>query len=265
LTGITMFDAIADDQFPPGAAAYAAYVDGDLANQPNYSWIVKAFPNARHLSITLDPAKDADALDVENGAAQPSDIPGWYARQRRRGIDRPCVYASTSTMQAAVIPVITAAPIIRSAIRLWTAHYGEGEHICGPKSCGQLSIDADGTQWTDEALGLSLDQSLLLDDFFGTPVPTPATYAEFNMSKIAVLKQGDSDKPGAFWSVRRLQALVALTGRINGIPAALIDDDGVFGNLTRLGVVAVQAHYGIAQDGTAGPETWSVLLTGSPA
>lgn len=260
-----MFDSIVDSQFPPGAAAYAAYVDGDLADQPNYSWIVSAFPQAHHLSITLFPDKDADALDVEGGAARPGDFPGWYARQRRRGISRPCGYANASTMEESVVPVIRAAPIIRSAVRLWSAHYTETPHICGPGSCGATSIDMDGTQWTSRALGRDLDQSLLLDDFFGTPVPAPATYAEFDMTKIAVLRQGDTDKPGTFWSVRRLQALVALTGRINGIPAALIDDDGNFGNLTRLGVVAVQAHYGIAQDGKAGPDTWSVLLTGLPA
>ncbi len=262
---ITMFDSIFNGQLPPGGAAYAGYVDGAIGNQPDYGYIVSAFPGARHLSIALFAASDADALDVEPGAASPSDIPSWYARQRRRGIARPCIYANASTMGRLVLPAIAAVPVLRTAVRLWTAHYGAGEHICGPRSCGQLSIDADGTQWTDAALGRTLDQSLLLDDFFGTPVPAPAPYAEFNMSKIAVLKQGDSDKPGAFWPVRRLQSLVALTGRINGIQHALIDDDGVFGPATDAAVRAVQAHYGIAVDGIAGAQTWSVLLTGSPA
>ena len=177
MTGqITMFDAIADDQFPPGAAAYAAYVDGDLANQPNYSYIVATFPKAEHLSITLFPDKDADALDIENGAATPASAAEWYERQKARGITRPCLYASASTMESDVVPVIAAAGIARESVRLWTAHYGQGEHICGPKTCGQLSIDADGTQWTDSAMSRSLDQSLLLADFFGEPAP-PANWA----------------------------------------------------------------------------------------
>ena len=265
---ITMFDSAFNDQLPPDGAAYAGYVDGSVGNQPDYGYITQAFPKAHHLSIALFSGNDADCLDVEPGAASPSDIPSWYARQRRRGIARPCIYASTSTMQAAVIPVIEvfqAVPIIRTSIRLWTAHYGEGEHICGPKTCGQLSIDADGTQWTPSARGLVLDQSLLLDDFFGTPAPSAPQYVEFDMSKLPVLKQGDSDKPGSFWFVRRLQGDTALTGRLLGIPAALIDDDGVFGPATTAGVKAVQAHYGIAADGIAGAQTWGVLITGSPA
>ena len=262
---VTMFDTIENGQFPSGAAAYAGYIDGSIGDQPNYAFIVAQFPGAQHLSVALFAEHDADALDVEAGAAQPDDIPAWYARQRARGIDRPCIYASASTMEAAVIPVIRSVPFLRSAVRLWTAHYGQGEHICGPGSCGRLSFDADGTQWTSAANGLVLDQSLLLDDFFGTPSPVPPApeYAEFDMSKLAVLKQGDSDQPGQFWSVRRAQSLVALTGRLNSIAAALVDDDGVFGPATAAGVKAVQAHYGITQDGIAGEQTWSVLLTGS--
>jgi hypothetical protein len=259
-----MFDTAQNDQYPPGGgAAYAAYVDGGIGDQPNYSHIVQAFPGAHHLSIALFAGHDADALDVEPAAAGPGDIPGWYARQRRRGIDRPCIYANVSTMETQIIPVIRAIPLIRTTIRLWTAHYGEGEHICGPGmgTCGQLAFDADGTQWTSNALGRNLDQSLLRPDFFGTP-----QHAEFDMSKLPVLKQGDCDKPGQFWPVPRLQRLVALTGRINSLPAAAsVIDDGVFGPATTAGVKAVQAHGGIAQDGVCGPATWSVLLTGSPA
>lgn len=261
---ITMYDAITDSQFPSDPQAVAGYVDGDLADQPNFSWLVRNFPSAHRLSITLDPSKDADALDVETRAASPSDFPGWYARQRRRGIDRPCGYANASTMEEFVVPVIRAAPILRSAVRLWSAHYTEEPHICGPKSCRATSIDMDGTQWTSHALGRDLDQSLLLDDFFGNLPPAPQ-YAEFDMSKLPVLKQGDSDKPGQFWFVRRLQADTALTGRLLGITAALIDDDGVFGPATTAAVKAVQAHYKITVDGIAGARTWSVLLTGSPA
>jgi hypothetical protein len=32
-----MFDTALNDQFPAGAAAYAAYVDGGIGNQPNYA------------------------------------------------------------------------------------------------------------------------------------------------------------------------------------------------------------------------------------
>ena len=128
-----MYDTIYNNQFPAGAQAYAAYVDGGLGNQPNYAYIVNTFPKAEHLSIALSSSNNADALDVEAGAATASEIPAWCTRQRSRGIQRPCIYANASTMQGSVLPELSAAKIARSSVRLWTAHYGLGEHICGPE------------------------------------------------------------------------------------------------------------------------------------
>jgi hypothetical protein len=174
VANITMYDTIYNNQFPANAQAYAAYVDGGLGDQPNYAYIVKAFPKADHLSIALSSGNNADALDVEAGAATPGEIPAWCTRQRSRGIQRPCVYASVSTMQDSVLSVLSGAKIARSSVRLWTAHYGLGEHICGPTSCGALSTEADGTQWTSSALGLVLDQSELQSNFFTTDSTAPA-------------------------------------------------------------------------------------------
>lgn len=163
-----MYDTASNDQFPAGAQAYAAYVDGAVGDQPNYAFIVAAFPAAHHLSIAVFTSDDADALDVEPRAAAPSDVPAWYARQKHRGIQRPCIYASASTMAEGVLPVLRQANIARDQVRLWSAHYGLGEHICGPASCGVVPIEMDGTQWTSAALGRDLDQSLLQPDFFAT-------------------------------------------------------------------------------------------------
>lgn len=175
MTGnITMYDTITNSEFPAGAEAYAAYVDGGVGDQPNYPHIVQAYPKAQHLSIAVHADHNAAALDVEPGATWPPESAvAWYAAQRARGLARPCLYASVDNMEAFAVPLIEAAQIPRTAVRLWTAHYGEGEHICGPKTCGHLSIDADGTQWTDNALGRSLDQSKLLAGFFAVPSPTP--------------------------------------------------------------------------------------------
>lgn len=179
-----MYDTALNDQFPAGAAAYAAYVDGGIGNQPNYAYIVSAFPKAQHLSIALFSSDNADALDVEPGAAAPSDIPGWYARQVTRGVQRPVMYASVSTMNATILPLLGQHGIARAKTRLWTAHYGLGEHICGPATCGQLSINADGTQWTSSARGLVLDQSLLLDTFFTATAQSTATEAELQSGQL---------------------------------------------------------------------------------
>ena len=180
-----MYDTAFNDQFPAGAAAYAGYVDGDIGNQPNYAYIVSTFPKAQHLSVTLSSGVNADVLDVESGAAVPSDVPGWYAKQVARGSKRPGIYASASAMNDDILPVLSQANIARAAARLWTAHYGLGQHICGPSSCGSLSVEADGTQWTSSANGLVLDESLLAEDFFTTTGPAPtATETELQSGQL---------------------------------------------------------------------------------
>jgi hypothetical protein len=178
-----MYDTVSNDQFPSGGQAYAAYVDGSIGDQPNYAYIVNTFPKAHHLSIALFASNNADTLDVEAGAAAPGDVPGWYTRQKQRGIQRPCVYASASTMTDSILPVLNQAKIGRSQVRLWSAHYGVGEHICGPSSCGLMPIEADGTQWTSNALGRDLDQSLLLENFFTTD-STVITEAELQSGQL---------------------------------------------------------------------------------
>ncbi len=177
MNGITCFDTITNAVYPKGAVAYAAYIDGHLGNQPNFGYIVSAFPKARHFSITLLDG-DADAADVENGAMTPGEVPGWHGRQVARGISRPIIYASTYMMQEEIFPVLIRAGIHLASTRLWTAHYGLGEHICGPTSCRALDIDADGTQWSQFYGGVNLDASLLAADFFGpvTPVTPPADW-----------------------------------------------------------------------------------------
>jgi peptidoglycan hydrolase-like protein with peptidoglycan-binding domain len=264
---ITMFDTAFNNQFPPGGEAYAGYVDGHVGSQPNYQYVVSAFPGAYHLSISVF-GNDADCLDIESGAATPEMAASWYGRQVARGIARPCFYASASVMAADILPVISASGFPRSAVRLWSAHYGDGEHICGPASCGLVPIDMDGTQWTSTAMGRDLDQSRLHGDFFaGSPIPSPPpVYAEFDMTKIAVLKLGDTDTTGEFWSVHRLQNLLKLTGQLTGIASgAGLAVDGSFGSKTDQAVRDTQSRYHLSVDGVAGPNTWSVLLTGAPA
>jgi putative peptidoglycan binding protein len=251
---ITMYDSAFNSEFPADPQAVAGYVDGGIGNQPNYAFIVSAFPRAHHLSIALFPDRDADALDVESGAAQAADIPAWYARQRARGIARPVIYASAYTMETSVVPVVRSLPGARASVRLWTAHYGLGEHICGPRNCGALSIGADGTQWTSAAMGRVLDQSLLLDGFFGTP-PAP-TWTENIVRQLPVLKQGASGV-----MVRRVQALLVAGGYDLGVTGPRRDGiDGSFGAATDKAVRALQAASGIRVDGTVGQQTWPALL-----
>jgi hypothetical protein len=180
-----MYDTVSNNQFPPGGQAYAAYVDGSIGDQPNFAYVVRTFPQAHHLSIALFSSDNADALDVESGASAPSAVPGWYTRQKQRGIPRPCVYASASTITDSILPVLRQANISRSAVRLWSAHYGLGQHICGPGSCGAVPVEVDGTQWTSNALGRNLDQSFLLENFF-TSDPTVIVEADLQSGQLNV-------------------------------------------------------------------------------
>lgn len=168
---IAMADAADSATLPGGYPAYAAYVDGHEGDQPNAARVAAAHPGVHVLTIALDPAHDADALDVEPLAAKVSDIPGWYARQKARGVERPCLYASTSTMGAQIAPALAGWGIERPAVRLWSAHYGLGLHVCGPSTC-KAAYQADGTQWTSTYTGLGgskIDVSCLSGDFFGAP------------------------------------------------------------------------------------------------
>ena len=148
---------------------------------------------------------DADCLDIEQGDATPGQAAAWYLRQKARGITRPCLYASAFTMDTEVIPALAAAKIHPAEVRLWAAHYTHTAHICGPHSCRELGITADGTQWTDRALGRNLDQSLLAGDFFGGR--PAASWTETMISNLPTLQQGNRDHPGSVQFVHRMQAL----------------------------------------------------------
>lgn len=257
---ITMFDSVTINQIPADAQAVAGYVDGKFANLAE---LKDRFPHARILTIAVNAAHDADALDIEQGDATPAQAAAWFLRQKARGVNRPCLYASAFVMDTEVIPALDAAGIGPAEIRLWSAHYTGTAHLCGPSSCRELGRTADATQFTDRALGRNLDQSLLADDFFGTPPPQEGWTARM-IANLPTLSQGAADKAGSVFFVHRLQALLACYGHINDITAAAcVGTTGIFDPATRTAVEAVQAHKKLAVDGIVGPLTWGVLVAGS--
>lgn len=160
---ITMYDDVSTALIPANAQAVAGYVNGKW---PTYATVVKQWPNAHHLSIAVSASADADCLDVEAGDATNDQAPAWVKRQLGRGLKRPVVYTSVSNAQA-LLTTLARAGIKRSDIRLWTAHYNGVQHRCGP-ACGYgLQTTADATQYTDKALGRSLDATLCGPRFFG--------------------------------------------------------------------------------------------------
>ena len=256
---ITMFDSVDVSQLPAGSGfAYAGYVNGRFRTYPD---LVKKFPGHHLLSIAVTASADADCLDVEPGDATASQVGAWVIRQLSLGVHRPCLYASVSQM-GAVIRAVHAAKVDLNQLRLWTAHYTFTRHICGPDSCRQLPLTADGTQWTDRSRGKNLDESVLMDDFFsaaggtgqGTAVPV---WEETMMNALPTLQLGAKDVKTP-WFVRRIQGLCQAC-----LPDQKIVIDGSFGASTDAAVKAIQKSHGLAVDGVVGPKTWAVLVTGS--
>lgn len=168
-----MLDSIYVANLPTGADAYLGYTGGAW---PTFATLERFFPHAHLISMAINASEDAEGLDVENGDATIAEIYGWFIRQQARGVWRPIVYHSAYQMND-VVATMTANGFARASYRLLSAHYGAGEHICGPHSCGLVDTECDGTQFTDTAPGLhgsQIDASVLADDFFAAkPAPKP--------------------------------------------------------------------------------------------
>jgi hypothetical protein len=165
-----MFDSTTIEAIPLDARAVAGYIGGWYLTYWN---LVARCPRALHLSIAINAEEDAECLDVEAGDATPAEVPDWVRRQLARGVDRPVIYSSVSTMPA-ILSLLEEVSIPASSIRVWTAHYTQVPHLCGPGNCGYgMRVSADATQWTSRALDSNLDESLCTDNFFGPPPPPP--------------------------------------------------------------------------------------------
>jgi hypothetical protein len=169
MTGeLNMLDSIIPANLPPGADAYLGYVNGQW---PTYNTVKAMFPGVPVLSMTVLPGVRAEGCDCETGDLTIGQVPGWVREELAAGASRPVVYMGAANMRP-VSAALSAAGIARAQVRLLSAHYGVGKHICGPGTCGYPQ--ADGTQWTDAAPGLNgslIDESLLSPGFFGTNTP----------------------------------------------------------------------------------------------
>lgn len=278
---VTMFDDVTVSSLPSGGSyAYAGYVDGMW---PTFADLKVRFPKARLLDMAVFSSGNATGLDIERGDATVDEAPGWFERQVARGVYRPVLYIAASSMKA-LEQEMAAHHVQRSAYRIWSAHYTDKAHLCSPKTCGYGNSQADGTQWTEDALGISLDQSLLLANFFDPrpappkpvdppkPTPSPApvgpTWEEAMMNSLPTLGQGDKDGPGKVETVGRMQSLMKYIGQVNAIEAAKdLDVTGEFDLKTTNALLAVQSFYGLKDSDeytkrVCGPKTWAHLVAG---
>ena len=248
MANLLLFDDVDPSLLPAGYDAYAGYVDG---RYNDFNAIRARFPRAQVLSIdVLATNTSANCLDVEPGDATNASAVGWVKAKIAAKAKLIVLYTSASNVDA-LVDVLARAGIPRAAYKLWSAHYGDGEHVCGPSTCKLTKWACDGTQFTSRALGKSLDESVLNGDFFG-PVPAPKPPVPGPVwPKGVVLKYGD--RGGA---VRVLQAGLRNSG-IRGVRGISVDGD--FGMVTRTSVRNFQAFKHLNVDGIAGPATRAAL------
>ena len=183
-----MPDSIYTVNLPAGYPAYLGYVDGiyptmhgyissDGVHQPA---LPALFPAAYLIGLTVTGSTlDADGIDVEPGNPSASAGVEWARRKLAAAPDsRPVIYASTLGTPGYgmhdVLAQMAAHIVPRAKVRLLSAHYGAGEHICGPHTCNLIAEPMDGTQYTDQHPGnngTKIDMSVLLDSFFVAPAP----------------------------------------------------------------------------------------------
>jgi len=147
-----MFDSVNIDHIPRDAAWVAGYVNGIW---PTYNELVKKFPNANHVSITINAYELADVLDVEKGDATPIEAITWVKTLRNHG-KTPIIYCSKSmmgTLQTEFANAKEAEPYF------WVADWTNVEHLVP----GSIA-----TQWAD-----GTDQYPGLAKFCDTSVVSP--------------------------------------------------------------------------------------------
>lgn len=162
-------DSIYVANLPPGADCYIGYTDGAWVTAP---LLVKRFPGAQILTLTVTASRpDADGCDCETLDLTDAQAVAWARDRVGEGRFRPVVYASVDRMDN-IVAGLEHDGVTRPQVRLLSAHYGTGEHICGPDTCKATAWAMDGTQWTTTAPGENgsrIDQSALLDNFLAAP------------------------------------------------------------------------------------------------
>lgn len=199
----TMYDDVNLSLIPKDAEVVAGYVNGRWVTFPK---LAAEFPHAKHVSIAVTAEANAEVLDVERGDALISQVPNWVRRQLARGVDRPVVYCAVSDAKD-VLKVLAYSGIPRRKVRLWTAHYTGHQHFCSA-ACGfGMPTTADATQYTDKALGRSLDASVVSDTFFVTSAIRRARLRAWILAKRA---------HGATWAALKRTAQWKTWWRLGG-------------------------------------------------
>lgn len=172
MTNLYMFDDVTASLIPADAEYVGYYVDG---NYKNLAGVEKQCPKARLVPIAVTSKDKADVLDVETGDAQIADIYYWlHAGQKPKTTRLPVIYTSVSNVNRMMLTMNANNFVHGKDYLIWSAHYTGTAHICGPATCNATKTACDMTQFTNHAMGHSLDESVCLPEAFkALPTPTP--------------------------------------------------------------------------------------------
>jgi len=259
---IQMADSITPENLPAAYPAFLAYVDGYW---PTAARVRAMFPKARLLTMTVKGGvAAADGCDCESGDLTPAQAAAWAKSRLGAGVSLVVIYASISAMPT-VIGELAKLGVARERVRLLSAHYEAGNHICGPDACryfeelGQGATPAmDGTQWSNTTPGVGgtlIDLSTLNDDFFGAPAPVTPVEADVTLTQ---LQNGSAGQPVQNWQgllvAHGLGSMIA-TGTGDVMQQAGVD--GQFGAKTEAATKRFQAEAGLPQTGVVDAATWA--------
>jgi putative peptidoglycan binding protein len=220
---VNMYDSVNPGAIPHDAALVASYVDGF----GGFAKAVELFGISKCVSISVE-NNNADVADVEPGAMKVTDLPGWVARQKARGIKRPVVYSDRVDYPACFAEV-------GSAVSYWTAD---------PVGTPTTLPGRDAVQYLFTG---SYDVSLVLPTFPFYPaaplLPPPPPDPTLRLGSVGP-------------EVAKLQQLL----NRHGSAQPPLATDGVFGLKTRQAVENYQAAHSLTVDGIVGPLTWAKVL-----
>lgn len=120
-----------------------------------------------------------DGSDSEPGDTSIAQAVDLTRKELAAGVWRPVKYCPAS-WGAQMVAAHSAAGVGRSEYRLVLAHYGVGEHVCSPASCGY--VQADATQWAADVQGPNglYDLTLAVATFLPSSTPPPIPHVEEN-------------------------------------------------------------------------------------
>ncbi len=159
---------------PRDAAVVFYYPDGRYA--ASAAAVRAQCPNAFLQPLTVRGGA-FNGIDFEPGNAEPDPL-DWLL-DVATGY-RPVTYADLSDLVDTILPRFEEhfetipPPGPARPFRLLAAHPNGVEHICGPHTCGELPVDADGTQYLWNPRNVNIDISALLPSFTApAPIPQP--------------------------------------------------------------------------------------------